>query len=881
MNQDAPGPRQPSGTTETVEWLRRVDGIFAGALECDDAERGAWLDEACGGDDALRAEVEELLSSAFESGDDLSARGQHTTGWLDQQRRRALGPSVGQSVAGYTLLERLGEGGMGTVYLAEREDGGLDRRVALKVLRQVGDERRSARFAKERRVLAGLEHPHIARLYDGGVTEEGVEYFVMEWVRGEPIDRFAEHRSLSRRRRVELMVDVCRAVEAAHQNLVVHRDLKPSNILVDEQGSVKLLDFGIATMLAEEASGEHPGTFTSSALTLQYASPEQWRGELAAVTSDVYQIGLLLHELAAGSRPYELEGASPARAGQLICDVDPPAATGGDDPDLDAVIGRALRKEPGNRYSSAEALRLDLERWLQGLPVQARPLGTLGRARKFVRRHRTGVLAALSVALLLALVVGAFSWRLHRESVTAQLARQDAEATADYLEGLFNRADPNVTGGEQITVLDLLVSGSESLAAELQQQPRVRARLLRTHGRVLGVLGEAERSRELLEGSVEIWRSLPGAELELAATLRNLGSRQLGDGDVVAAYEGLEESLTLTRGFDGSAELEASVLTVLAQVQSEVGEVPQAEETFLEARRLIEDHDHDHRRLLGVIAFGLADLLSEKGELHRARDEAERAVELLSQFEADRMPWARALNVEANVLSQIGERDAARARWQEALALYEEVHIPGHPAIQGLLNNLAIDARERGAFDEARGYLGRAEEGFRSMGDRRSLITVLINLGNVSGDVGDHSAAEAHYLKALSLAEAVYPDAHPEVGIILFNLGELFWKNDRLVEAEDALLRSSEAFASSLGEESVMTSYPNLLLGRIARGRSDLGAAIVFLERAWAVRAEAAGLPVADRREAGAEYAEALESMGREEEAAAVRERLARLDAGG
>ena len=601
------------------------------------------------------------------------------------------------------------------------------------------------------------------------------------------------------------------------------------------------------------------------------------------MTSDVYQIGLLLHELIADRRPYDLEGVSPSRAGELICEVDPPSATSGDDPDLDAIISRTLRKSPGNRYPSAEALRNDLERWLDGLPVRARPLGASARALKFVRRHRAGVLSAAVGLVLLLLVSASFSWRLHREAVRAEQARVEAEATADYLESLFEGADPNLTGGEQITVLDLLIRGSEALDEELREQPRVRARLLRTHGRVLGVLGEGERSRALLEASARLWQSLPDAELERAEALRNLASRQLGEGASAAALENAAEARELVRAFGGAPELEAVSLTVLGEALSSSGKSFEAQKMLIEARRLLEGHSmeshgHDHDRQLGVIAYSLAGLLGDRGELESARVEAARAVDLLADDPTHRRVWAIALNIEGSVLSKMGDYEAARERWSLALAVFEEVHGAEHPFSLSLLNNLGVAARESGRPREARSYFERAERGLRKTGDRHLLMNVLSNLGNVDGDAGDFATAESRYRNALEMAESVYPDDHPEKAVMLYNLGEALWKADRVFEAGTPLSRSRQMFASTLGENSVMTSYPDLLLGRIATTGSDSQRGLVHLERAWKVRAGAAGLPAEDRREAGEAYADALAAEGRVDEASRIRSEVATIE---
>lgn len=423
----------------TPERFGRVRNIYEGAWEMDAAAREAFLQRECQDDADLRIEVEHLLAAR-----------EHLPEWLARPLLEAAGPVLeamataapgleGQQLRGYRLIREIGRGGMGTVYLAERADGTYHRQVAIKVVRAEKDNREILeRFRQEREILASLDHPNIARLLDGGSTEEGLQYFVMQFVEGQPILRWCDERRLNLGRRVELFRSVCAAVQYAHQHLVVHRDLKPGNILVTEDGTVKLLDFGIAKLLDRVPRGNLPDTMTMMRLmTPEYASPEQVKGEAITTLTDVYSLGVVLYELLTGHRPYQLLSVAmheiarviseeePTRPSDVVITTEQAAESERGKPpitpetvsevregdpnrlrkrlqgDLDSILLTALQKEPKRRYSSVEAFSDDLQRHLDNLPVSACEDSLWYRASRFVRRHQSGV--AFGVLIVLSL----------------------------------------------------------------------------------------------------------------------------------------------------------------------------------------------------------------------------------------------------------------------------------------------------------------------------------------------------------------------------------------------------------------------------------------------------------------------------------------------
>ena len=432
----------------TPERLRRIRAVYEAALEMDPAAREEFLERECQADGDLRKEVERLLGAR-----------EHLPEWLAGPLLGPAGPVLdamakaapgmeGRQLRGYELIREIGRGGMGTVYLAERADGTYRKQVAIKI---VHDEKKNSeileRFRREREILASLDHPNIAKLLDGGSTEEGLPYFVMELVDGRPIHRWCDERKLNVGQRLELFRNVCAAVQYAHQHLVVHRDLKPGNILVTADGTVKLLDFGIAKLLDTASTGELPATITMMRLmTPEYASPEQVKGEAITTLTDVYSLGVVLYELLTGHRPYHLLSAAMHEIARMISEEEPTRPSDmvsiteegeegerGKQPitpktvsevregdpnrlrkrlqgDLDSILLTTLRKEPARRYSSVEAFSDDLRRHLDNLPVRAREDSLSYRANRFARRHPGGVTAGVVTGLLLAASLGTATW---------------------------------------------------------------------------------------------------------------------------------------------------------------------------------------------------------------------------------------------------------------------------------------------------------------------------------------------------------------------------------------------------------------------------------------------------------------------------------------
>ncbi len=609
--------------------LKRAERVYFEVSHLHANARRAALDAACAGDAALRAEVESLL--------------QHSAGAREFLEEPALGTDfrlltgvdagpdtmAGRTIGSFRVDERLASGGMGTVYLASRADADFDQQVAIKIVKRGMDtEEIIRRFRAERRTLAALDHPNIARLIDGGVTPEGQPYLVMEYVPGMAIDDYCDSQSLDTHARLKLFKKVCDAVQYAHQNLVVHRDLKPGNILVTPAGVPKLLDFGIAKLLTESSPADMT-MMEERRLTPEYASPEQIAGVGVTTSSDVYSLGVILYELLTGCRPYVLKSRTTAEMERVICEVEPPAPStavmrpqtrvgpGGKPEtaatpeavssvregspqrlrrrlrgDLDNIVMMALRKDPARRYASVEQFASDIHRYLCDLPVIARaetPAYVLG---KFIKRHAWGT-AAFSVAVGL-LIAGLVFIRAQRDEAYA--ARDQAERIADFMQQVLGAADSGDTRamGTSASIPDVLAAAAARAQVDLAESPRVLAAVRSVLGRAYLGLGMYDKAEEHIRAGLTLREDiLPRGHHDIAESKLDLAHLHYARGELKEAEGLLRESLAVHQHQRGEKNQDtARVWNDLGAVLRAAGKIDEAEvacRTALEIRRAIAD----------------------------------------------------------------------------------------------------------------------------------------------------------------------------------------------------------------------------------------------------------------------------------------------------
>jgi eukaryotic-like serine/threonine-protein kinase len=821
---------------EPERW-QRLREVFPAALAIVPDERPARLAEVCGADAGLRAEVESLLAAHEAAAGFLSGPGEEelAEASLDGER---LGP--------YRIVNRLGAGGMGVVYLALRADGEFQQRVALKVVKPGLDSVEVIRrFLAERQILAALEHPNIARLLDGGTTERGLPYFVMEYVEGQPIDTYCRERRLSLRQRLELFLTICSAVEHAHRNLIVHRDLKPGNVLVSADGTPKLLDFGIAKLLDPELALSLGATvFGPQPMTPDYASPEQMRGEHVTTASDVYSLGVLLYELLAGRHPFRSRASTPAEMRRLVTEEEPPKPMAGD---LDNIVLKALRKEPNRRYGSVEQLADDVRRYLAGRPVLARP-GTIGyRASKFLRRHRVGT--AIAATILLAIVgfgigMAALAARLAQERDRAEQQRRRAEQVTAFLTEIFEVSDPLKKTGKDVTARELLDVGAAKIGAQLHDQPETRAALTMTMGSIYRRLALYDRAIPLLESALSTRLRVSGEAREvLAQNLDELGTARLERGETAAAAAAYNRSLEIRRRLFGAEHLAVAMsLNNLANVQWAKAEYAAAEPLYvqvLEMRRRLLSEEHEdvatslnnlgnvayargdpgraeplHREALrirrkllgddhvdvGESENNLAAVLSRRGELAEARALYEAAIAVRRSHYGNEHPIViQTLGNLAVVLHDQGDDAAAEPLYRQVLAYSRKTFGDHDLEVARAANNLAGLRRDQGAWREARQLYGEAIAILREKGGPRhpNLGTALTSLAELEVTHGEFAAAEPKAREALAILQAAYPPGHWRTAAAESVLGGCLLGRGRLAEAERLLLHSQPILASA------------------------------------------------------------------------------------
>lgn len=785
--------------------FRRVREVLEAALELPPPQRSPYLKKACAGDDALYRRAAALLAADAQDAspidEPIADLALHLLG-LGQGHRPGHGhgnhlqgeAQTGRRIGAHQLLASIGHGGMGSIYLAERVDGEYQEQVAIKLIRPgLGSEALIDRFRQERQILAQLNHPNIGRILDGGVTEDGQPYFVMEHIEGEPIDRYCAGNGSkpppSRRQLLELFAEVCDAVHAAHRNLIIHCDLKPSNILVTADGVPKLLDFGIARPAPETTGSDQPaeGAPIPSALTPDYASPEQQRGEALTTASDIFSLGVVLHQLLKGRLPSATDTST---------SEEPLNA------DLRAILGHALAEEPDRRYSSARELGADLRRHLDYQPVAARQPTWTYRVGKFLRRR--WLAATLSCLILASAAVGLWA-TLHQ----AQLARArglQAERAFDFLVDVFVASDPDEAGGPtDLALVQLLEEAAARTPEEFTDAPSLQARLMDVIGMVYSSLGRYEEAEPLLRQALELrQKSFSGNHEDLAVSLDHLGLLQISRGQLDEAEGYLDEALTMRRELLGSNhEAVADSLHRLGRLRRSQNRLEESETSYREALSL-------RRALLG-----------------KHKD------------------VAVTLNNLGVVLSSRGRLDEAEEVLREAAELFEELLGPEHWRLGNTLSNLALVLKSRRQYPEAMALYRHALELQRRHlgGDHPELANTLNNLAVVLFREGNLDEAERSFREALKIQVPRLGEDHLRVASIRRNLGMVLLDQARLIEAEALLRRTLRVFTAKLDSDSPDVESTQAALGRVLAAAGRHEEAVVMLRASLESRQQRGASP--------------------------------------
>ena len=844
---------------------------FEAWIELQPEARTAELAALRQSDAGLADEVAALFAADDGAGDFLAAPAgvaarELVSDWVATTEDRS-----GEVIDAYRLLALLGRGGMGEVWEAERVDGHFEQRVALKLLKRgVDSDEVLRRFLQERQILARLTHPGIARLLDGGIGPDGRPFFVLEKVDGETILDYACRRRLSVAGRVALLVPVALAVDAAHRQLVVHRDLKPSNILVTASGEVKLLDFGIAKLLGDgqsEVAGEpgSPGAELTAlglrALTPAYAAPEQILGEAVTTATDVYALGVVLHELLTGRRPHPRSSTSAAALAAEVTNESLPRLTSvvraltpdelarlglpaGESPhlgrrlagDLETILARALDRSPERRYSSARALADDLQRYLDGRPVEARPDSRWYRARKFARRHRVAVIAAGLVALSLVAGLSAALWQARRAAANAahaEASSRRAERVQAFLIRLFEGSDPDRAQGATITARQLLDEGAARIAGELADEPDVQAALWDAVSQIERRLGRNDVALRLARAALAKRRQLlPASAHEVALAQLTLGEALFANGDLQAAKTELAAALpVLVASLGEESDEVLRARSALGGAELHLGDNTAALATsdlvLAETRRRsgAESAETAQALLEHAMALGAADRYPEA---EAAAAESVRVFTL--RLGADHPRTARARMTWGELLEYVGQRAEAGRELEAALPVVERTMGDGHPEVGQILLRLGfLDVSTR-RYDEAERRFTRALAIFAPL-DHYETGTCLRMLGQVAFAREDYRGAEALYQRAvdrfrakLGADDQLTVTAVGNLGMARVRLGDLASGRELLAQA---IAGNEKLFGTAADELRV----PLLYLGEACRRAGDAAGALAHHRR--------------------------------------------------
>ncbi len=862
-----------------LRW-KRMEELWAEALKLDRAEREAFVVREAKDAEERRDLLELLARDQTRNGTGPFSRAiGHAFDRRASDRQHLM---INKVIGRYRIVSILGHGGSGTVYLGERADKAYSAQVAVKVIDESAASSFGLRFQAERQILASLNHPNIARLLDAGETENHQPYLVMEYIHGVAVDRYCDSKQLEVRARLELFLNVCGAVQFAHQHLIVHRDLKPANILVTADGSPKLLDFGIAKLLhASDLTLAELTRMNDRLLTPEYASPEQILGEKVTTASDVYSLGVVLYQLLTGLRPYTLSSSSASQLEleRLICVSDPlrPSAVvrsarevpPADEQnsieelcrarsvaperlerqlagDIDAIIMRAMRKEPQHRYGSIDQLMADIRRYLANEPVHARQGNWVYHSQRFIRRNRWPVAASATFIVFLIgtttmLSISRSATQRALDVATREYAR--AEAVSDFMGGVFEAADPFVNYGQELTAREVLDQASRNIEMNLDQQPAVRARVLRAVGSSYRRMGLPHEAATQLGKALELEVALePGGNPRIVSTLIDLAMAEREAGLIEQAAQHFDHA----RRIDvANPELRAMLLAETGKLQVVRSQSAQALESFTEALELMRIAKGRKDPDVGSILSEIANIHTWSDDLTQAEAAAREAVDIYSHVDVRQPDRVKADGILAEILLLQGRTAEAAPIFERVLAAQRLLY-KNNSKVADTLASLAQARLAQGDTTEAEKLVREALDSHRLSGS-----TAIEKIGYLQVLLGTVLLKQARYEEAVNLLNETLesfvktlPPDHQYIASTEHYLGEALATTGKLVDAEahltaatnrwkrtDAPAWRSARSANALGE----VLYRQ---GKNAAAENHLSASYLILETSPGVDAD-------------------------------------------
>jgi len=818
---------------DSTRW-EQIQTLFHEVADLPEPEQRAFLKTACGDDDELVADVLALVEEDAR-GSSLLDRD------LAQVAQQVLNEATPASLplkefGPYRIKEALGEGGMGVVYLAERID--LGSLVAIKILRDAWlSPARRERFASEQRTLAQLNHPSIARLYDADTLDDGTPWFVMEYVEGVPLTEYCGQHACSIEERLRLFRAVCEAVQYAHQHAVIHRDLKPSNILVKADGTVRLLDFGIAKQLEtlETPTGKNQTMTGLRLMTPAYAAPEQVRGDRVGVHTDVYALGVILYELLAGELPFDLSKLTPGEAEAVLVGRDPekpsavahrraepagtnmPSASKTAWADLDVLCLTAMHKDTQRRYPSVEALIRDVDHYLKGEPLEARPDSFRYRMGKFVRRNRRAVSAAALVFTIVVGLVVFFTVRLAKARNAALDEAARTQRIQRFMMNLFQGGDESVGPGDSMRVVTLLDRGVQE-AQSLNGDPKVQAELYQTLGTIYDQLGKFDQADSLLHSAVERRKALFGQDsTEVAESLIALGQLRSDEAQYDEAEQFTRQGLEMSKRHLPPAHPRVGrAMYALGEVLVNEGKYDQGIQVLNEAVRI--------QSAPGGVTADLAESLTElanaqfyAGHLDISNSLNLRVVAMDRQLYGDRHPNVAEdlINLGA-IQTEWGHYAETERYYRQALDIIQGFYGKDHPETASVMTILGRSLNAQGRFNDAadmlREALGIQERVYGQVHPR--VASALGELGKVALQQGKLDEAEADFRRQADIYREVYKGKHFYIGSALANLGGVYMERKQYARAERSFRNALQIYAETLSPDHLNVAIARIKLGR-------------------------------------------------------------------
>ncbi|MEJ2613786.1 MAG: serine/threonine-protein kinase [Ignavibacteriaceae bacterium] len=830
----------------------KLKALFQKAIELSPEERKPFLEEQCRDNPELRKEIEALISAQGKSGGLLDITSIQS-GEQDSPNDSS-GLFVGMTIGKYKVEKKIGDGGMSVVYSAVRADEHFTRRVAIKFIKRGMDtEDIIKRFKIEQQTLAALNHPNIARIIDGGTTANGLPYFVMELIEGEPVDKYCMKEKLSITDKLKLFQNVCSAVQYAHQNLVIHRDIKPGNIFVTSDGTPKLLDFGIAKLL-NSSEGQTNLTRTGfRVMTLEYASPEQLKGVQITTSTDIYSLGVVLYELLTGSFPYKFNNTLPYEVERVICTTEPEKpstavrktiekfhkgknnillSSGFENKnykkvrrrlagDIDNIVLKAMQKEPYRRYSSVEQFSEDINRHLTGLPIIARRNSIGYRSKKFYERHRVGVTA--SVIILLLIIAGAVgivyqSKVAADERDKAQIEAVKVEKINSFLQDMLSSADP-YEKGKDVKVVEILDNASKKIDSTLKGQPEIEAELRTTIGRTYEDLGIYKKAETQYKKAFKIRKSLFGINNEKTAnSLQNMASITFDEGDFEKAKVLFEKSINILKEFPNSESSSlAEALNQYGMINVQLGKYDKGIKYFKESYAIYSRKGNQTYNTISLVN-NIAWAFDYKGELDSAEAMFRKVLSVGNKLTGNKaLLIAHATNNLASILHEKGDYKEAIELYRKSLSIREKVLGEKNPEVALAICNLAEELYYVKQYSESLVKVKKAFQIWKETlpAGHPYFDKIYLLLGRISNEKDEPGKAEQYLQKALKIEYNKLTGHKYYIAETKCELGKSFFLQGRYNKAKSLLLENFSVLKKDLGEKNIQTIYAAKIIAEL------------------------------------------------------------------